>query len=116
MRVKRLIKFAEVGHHCVEVGFLAKVHFPHFLAAPAEGRFELGTGRKAEGPLSRGFISRPALPGEVSLVFCDLVQQIEILQRPKSPGMFGDDHNVVIMAKDPFSNGPTRSGPIVLAM
>jgi len=73
-RVKRLFKLADFGHYGVKIGFLTKVHFAHFLVVPAEGRFELGAGRKAESSLLSEFISRAALPEKVLLMLHDLLQ------------------------------------------
>ena len=86
--VERFFKFADVGHDGIKIGFLTKVHFPHFLVVPAEGRFELGAGRKAESSFLREFISRPALAEKVLFMLHDLLQQIEILKRAKAAGMF----------------------------
>ncbi len=72
--VKRPFKLADVGHYGIEIGFLTKIHFPHFLVVPAEGLFELGARRKAESSLLREFISRAALPEKVLLMLHDLFQ------------------------------------------
>ena len=85
-RVKRFFKLADVGHHSVEVGFPAKVHFSHLLVVPVEGRFKLGAGRQAESSLFSEFISRAALPEKVLLMFHDLLQQIVILKVQKRRG------------------------------
>jgi len=55
-RVKGAFEFAHLGHHGVEVGFLAKIHSPHFLVIPAEGLLEASTRREPRVTLvqSRG--------------------------------------------------------------
>jgi hypothetical protein len=87
-RVKHSFKFADVSHYRIEIGFLTKIHFSHFLVVPAEGLFELGAGCKPESSLLSEFISRTALPEKVLLMLHDLLQQIEILKRAKAAGMF----------------------------
>ena len=86
--VKHLLKFADVGHDGIKIGFLAKVHFSHFPVVSAEGLFEPGAGCKAESSLLSEFISRTALPEKVLLMLHDLLQQMEVLQRAKAAGMF----------------------------
>jgi hypothetical protein len=86
-RVKRFFKLADVGHHGVEVGLPAKVHFSRFLVVPVKGLFELGAGRKAESSLLSELISRTPLPEKVLLMLHDLLQQMEILKRAKAAGM-----------------------------
>ena len=108
-------KLADVVHDGIKFGFLAKVHFSHFLVVPAEGLFELGAGRKAESSLLSEFISRTALAEKVLLMLHDLLQQFEIVERAKAAGMFCNDHNIMIVAKYPFRNGLPRFGAIVLA-
>ena len=70
--VKRHLKFADVSHYGIEIGFPAKVHFSHFLVVPAEDLFELGAGRKAKSSLLGEFISRTALAEKVLLMLHDL--------------------------------------------
>ena len=72
--VKCPLKFADVSHYGIEIGFLTKIHFSHFLVVPAEGLFELGAGRKAESSLLSESISRAALPEKVLLMLHDLFQ------------------------------------------
>ncbi len=86
--VERFFKLADVGHDGIKIGFLAKVHFSHFLVVPAEGLFELGGWRKAESSLLSEFISRTALAEKVLLMFHDLLQQFEIVERAKAAGVF----------------------------
>ena len=87
--VKRPLKFADVSHYGIEIGFLIKIHFPHFLIVSAEGLFELGAGRKAESSLLSEIIARAALPEKVLLMLHHhLLQQTEVLKRAKAAGMF----------------------------